>query len=118
MEGKMSKVFAIHLLTLLPGVDEAAFEKFMSEEFSTLPSLPGMTTTLAKGDRGDRTGQYVFIHEFDSLERRNHYFPSEGGEPAQEFLQAGQGFESVMEKMGQLIEPVDGRNSTDYVVLG
>ena len=114
----MAKVFAIHYFDLKPGANAAAFEAYVAA--TPFPSLPGWKTHIVKGERGERKGKYGVIHEFDSVETRNHYFPAEGGEPSPEFLQlmsspemqaASQQWDSFAPSLGNTVY-------TDYVVIG
>lgn len=114
----MSKVFGMHMIALKPGVKAEDFEKFVTEELSTLPSLEGVKTYLLKGDRGDREGKYLFMDEFESVEVRDRYFPSPGemSKEAQQFYGAP-ALVAMMEKWASLATPVDVIY-TDYVALG
>jgi len=61
---------------LNPGVRGEDLEKFWVEEF--LPNateLPGWTPTLHRGDHGRRTGQYLLVCYFASVERARQLFP-------------------------------------------
>ena len=79
-----SEVIALRPLKLKPGVDPDAFEKFAVEVFA--PAMdryaPGMRGFVLKGERGKNKGQYVHVWTFDSVETRNFYFPTEGGDPS------------------------------------
>jgi hypothetical protein len=74
----MAKVFGIHYIALQTGVKPEEFETFAAQRWSQLPSLPGLTTYLVKGDRGDRLNRYLLIFEFESKETRDRYLPAEG----------------------------------------
>lgn len=114
----MAKVFAIHYFDLKPGANASAFEKFIAAD--PFPTLSGWNTHIVKGERGERAGKYALIHEFDSVEIRNRYFPAEGGEPNPEVQQlfnspemqaAGEQWDAFATSMMQTVY-------TDYVVVG
>ena len=53
--------------------------------------LPGSAQTLYKGDRGERAGQFCGIWMFESIEKRDYYFPlvnkaDEHGTGIEEFM--------------------------------
>ncbi len=74
----MAKVFGIHYVALQSGVKPEEFEAFATQRWSQLSPLPGLTTYLVKGDRGDRLNRYLLIFEFESEETRDRYLPGEG----------------------------------------
>ncbi len=111
----MAKVLGIHLLDLKPGVtDEQAQEMAarMTREFS----MPGLTTRMAKGDRGPRAGQYVMVLEVDSVERRDRYWPKSGDESA-EFNQHAAPLAALVEQAGAVFVFPDP-NFNDYLMIG
>ena len=108
----MGKVFGIHEIELKPGVTEADLRQHLRD--STF-SIPGLTTYVAKGDRGARTDKYVAIIEFESAELRARYFPSTG-EPSEEWNRLVAPFVPVIERFTQLTTWPDP-NFTDYHVL-
>ncbi len=71
------RVIALREATLKPGVRGEDFERFFadSEAGPINRHIPGMRAYLLKGERGTRVGGYVTVYEFDSLGRRNEYFP-------------------------------------------
>jgi len=71
------RVITIREATLKPGVRGEDFERFFadSEAGPVNRNIPGMRAYLLKGERGARIGGYVIVYEFDSLARRNEYFP-------------------------------------------
>jgi hypothetical protein len=86
----MSKVFAMHMIAIKPGVKTEDFEKFVIEEVYPLPTLEGVKFYLLKGDRGDREGKYLAVYEFESVEVRDKYFPSpgEGTKEVEQFFES------------------------------
>jgi hypothetical protein len=71
------RVITLREATLKPGVRGEDFERFFadSEAGPVNRNIPGMRTYLLKGERGARISGYVIVYEFDSLGRRNEYFP-------------------------------------------
>ncbi|MDW3648386.1 MAG: hypothetical protein R8P61_15075 [Bacteroidia bacterium] len=76
---KGGAVVSIHLLEVAEG-KEAEFEKMVTESIHPLwqKNIEGMYIYVLKGDRGARKGKYIQMMMFDSMERRDAYFPVEG----------------------------------------
>ena len=112
----MSKVFGMHMIALLPGVNAEDFEKFVIEKLYPVPNLEGWNFYLLKGDRGDREGKYLWMIEFESVEVRDRLFPSPGesSEEAQQFLEAQA---AILEEWATFATPIDVIY-TDYVEVG
>jgi hypothetical protein len=110
----MAKVFGIRPIELLPGVKEAEFERFMVEEGLQFPALPGETSYLVRGDRGEGVGKYLLITEFERVEDRDRLYPSPT-ETVGQSLQREQTYAALLEKFATLVSaPV----FTDYVEIG
>jgi predicted ester cyclase len=109
----MGKVFSIHAIDLQPGVTDADLEDFVR---NLRYAIPGQTVYLVKGDRGARTGQYAVLVEFDSVDLRDRYFPSEETASAEYNTHAAP-FMAELERFGQLTTWPDPA-FTDYQVLG
>lgn len=105
-----------HQLELHPGVDTAAFEQFVTQDALPVLQLPGTTLSLLKGDRGERQGAYLLLWEFDSIERRDHYFPTSDtvSEDARQALQLAP---AVLERWASFGVPPGQAVYTDYVVV-
>jgi hypothetical protein len=73
----MPKVFGMHEIELQPGVSLRIMSGFAEELAPTL-KLPGWKTHLLRGDRGARSGKYLVLHEGESLDARDRYFPGPG----------------------------------------
>ena len=57
-------------LTLNPGVNGAAVERFYVEEYlPNVTPLPGYQLTLYKGQSGKRAGQYLYVGHYASAQR-------------------------------------------------
>ncbi len=114
---RMGEVLALREFTLKDGVDTTALEQFFFEE--VIPSrdkhvVPGLQLVNMKGDRGERDGQYIVAWIFDKVERRDHYFPEEGG-AAPEFEEAYAPMQAIENKAGEYgVAP----SYTDYVLVG
>ena len=72
----MSKVYGIHEIELIPGVDEESFIKFFNQSFT---GVDGWTWRLLKGERGQRAGKYAVLVEIESVEARDRWSPTSGG---------------------------------------
>ena len=79
----MTRLVCIHEVNLAEGADAVEFERVFTE-FITQPGFVGWKTRLLRGDRGERAGQYAILHEVDSPEARDRYFPADG-EQSKEF---------------------------------
>ncbi|HUE77909.1 MAG TPA: hypothetical protein VMM83_08210, partial [Longimicrobiales bacterium] len=73
-------VLSVRELTLKPGASAQEFEKHFAEIVGPWfeQRIPGVRAYLARGERGDRTNAYLLLYEFDTLARRNEYFPQPG----------------------------------------
>jgi hypothetical protein len=115
----MPKVFGLHVMELPPGVEPEEYERFFADEIVPMPKLPGWKTSLLKGERGARTGKYLVLHEIESLEARDRYFPRPGdaSEEFTRFLEQSPAAAVALEKW--LKYGLDSENdiTTDYVVV-
>ena len=74
----MAKVVGIVPVDLKPGITDDQVQE-LAADFVRRFKVPGIIQArLAKADRGDRTGKYVFMWEFESVEVRDRYFPTLG----------------------------------------
>ena len=71
----MPKLYGMHQLELRPEVAPDTFERFVVDELSRLLSREGQRTYVLKGDRGERVGKYLFVIEYDTVERRDQDSP-------------------------------------------
>jgi hypothetical protein len=75
---EMPRIVGIHHLELKPGVEAQEFERFFRDKWLVDTSgLPGMTTSLLKGDKGKRDGKYLMMFEFDNPDSRDQLFVDE-----------------------------------------
>ena len=106
----MSKVFGIHTVELEPGVKAEDFERFVIEEAYPAVTFEGVEWYLAKGDKGERVGEYVAVYVFDSVEARDR-FAGTPGSPRPEFSEE---VKQVVAKYRTFCT----WSFTDYVVVG
>ena len=109
------RVIALRQATLKPDVRAEDFERYFADSVAA-PSnrhIPGMRAYLLKGERGARVGGYVIVFEFDSLGRRNEYFPTPDTTSAR-FDQLAKALPAnALDNLGRYAE-ID--KYTDYVV--
>jgi len=74
----MPKVIMVNEIELKPGVRPEEFERFVIEELSKAPLLPGEQVAVFKVDRGERTGKYAMHVTLESVEMRDRYWPGAG----------------------------------------
>lgn len=113
------EVIAVRELQLNPGVDVAAFERFVRDDYnpSWQGAVPGMRGYIAKGDRGQQKGTYVLVFVFDSEKTRNTIFPKEGGGASEKFTALLQTPFSLGKTLEAYVEPGTLSVYTDYVAL-
>jgi hypothetical protein len=104
----MSKVFAVHEFELKAGESAEAFEQLIAA--NGLPAVSDYRITIVKGDRGERTGQYALIHEFESIEARDRCWPSGGQQPAD--------VRAMIDRVHVLTAALKPIKHTDYIALG
>jgi hypothetical protein len=101
-------------ITLEDNMTFEQFEKLYQEEY--IPAIEknfqGVEVRLMKGERGQRTGKYIEVAFFDSLEHRNKWFP-EGGKSTDEAKKAFDNMQEIQDRMMKMINST----YTDYVVL-
>jgi hypothetical protein len=116
----MAKVFGFHTIELKPGVSEQEFEEFIrTEVIPVYHKVPGQTTHLLKGDRGERNGKYLVLIELESTERRDHIYPpvEDGGGVAEDVLQLTGNTDHIWAKFATFAEGFPDPAFTDYVMV-
>jgi hypothetical protein len=115
----MTKVLGIHEIELLPGIEAADFEQFITTEFLPLRGFEGWTAHLAKADRGARAGKYALILEIESTLARDRYSPG-SNEFTEEGQRAVEQFAAKVAKWANFSATIPGQNTTftDYVIVG
>ena len=114
--GDARPMIGVHDLELVDGVTPDEFEAFVSGPFSSCFTKPvgGLVVKIQKCDRGRGVGDYCAVWSFDSVARRNAYFPADGS-PTASFS------EEVAAKLppawSRLWEMYDSVEFTDYVVM-
>ncbi len=73
----MAKVFRVHEYEVEPksGVTVEDYENFLTQQVLRTQMVPGVKLYYFKGERGERTGKYLMVWEFESVERRDQLFP-------------------------------------------
>lgn len=113
---------AIRDVTLKPGVDATAFERFVAREYVPNASLfwPGARVMVAKGERGKNVGKYLLLYVFDSKNVRDLYWPKpdEYSPTFESIVEAYGGVDAFMEleeKFAQYAEISE--DYTDYAAI-
>lgn len=111
----MARVFGIHIVELREGITPEYFEAFVVEQF--LPALPlhrtpGVTARLLRADRGDRSGRYLWMFEFDSVETRDRYFPEQN-----RISEETAALIAPLQDLAQTWDAASSRTKTDYIVI-
>lgn len=116
-DASTSPVVSVRELQLKDGVSAQEFERYVATEYAPAleSAIPGMEVSLLKGDRGKRKNAYLLVWEFDSVQRRNEYFPQEGG-PASERLQQLMA-NMPRSRLSTFVQARDASDYTDYVML-
>ena len=83
---EMPEEVLIEPVMLRPGVREADFERFVTEQYYAMSRLSGEEGYLLKGDQGDRAGKYMLLIAYDNVDVRNRRSTS-GGELSREMQQ-------------------------------
>src|SRR5215467_11162569 len=106
----MSKVWALHMIALRPGVKANEFEKFVKNEGSKMPMYDGWKVRLLKGERGERVGRYMVLIEIDDLATRDRFSPSENASSpeADKFAKAHPESLPVLEKWRKYVSALPG----------
>jgi hypothetical protein len=76
--GDQRPMVGVHNLALNEGVSDKQFDAFVTGPFAKLWREPigGVQARIERANRGKGKGQYVLVWAFDSVERRNSYFPN------------------------------------------
>ncbi len=110
------RVVALREITLKSGVNVQEFERYFSDVYArtTAERIPGLQIYLLRGERGDRKDKYLMVWEFDSLVRRNEYFP-QPAVASERWTQLTQNMPQF--ELDKYLEPAEGDRYTDYLVL-
>ncbi|MEO6323390.1 MAG: hypothetical protein ABIQ65_02050 [Thermoanaerobaculia bacterium] len=110
-----SGVMSFRQTKLKSGVNAAEFERYFADSIAGPIGrhVPGMRAYLLKGERGARIGQYVMVFEFNSLDRRNEYFPKPDA-PSSRWTNVARALPARF--LEDLTKYVEDAEYTDYVV--
>jgi hypothetical protein len=110
------RLLALREITLKSGVNAQQFETYFSDVYARTMAerIPGLQIYLLRGERGDRKDKYLMVWEFDSLARRNEYFPKPDV-ASERWTQLTQNMPQF--ELDKYLEPAEGDRYTDYVVL-
>ena len=110
------RVMALREATLKSGVSGATFERYFADSVARpfARHVPGLRAYLLNGERGARVAGYVIVYEFDSLNRRNEYFPKPDSISAR-FQQLARALPA--RALEDLEKYVTVGEYTDYIVL-
>ncbi len=111
------KLYSLHKIELRDGVTGEELERFFNERFFPNWEIEGWNSFLLKGDRGERKGRYMLIHEMDSVEMRNRYFP-EPDVATEEWDRQTEGLSEIGAELSELVSVYLGEVYTDYFVVG
>jgi hypothetical protein len=115
---RMGEVFSIRFPDIIEG-KEPDFEKFVIDEFHNAfqENVDGMYIYVLKGDRGTRMGKYMVVTVFDSVVRRNLYFPKEGESLSVEGEKQWETINLKVDKLNTFIAEGSMDHYTDYIVI-
>ena len=114
---KMGELLAIRPLEVKPG-NEEAFEKIVKEVMVPLSqkAVKGAYRYILKGDRGERAGKYLLVDCYETVQVRDGYFPSEGGDTSESYTKQTDKLPDLSGKIGPLMK--EGPTTyTDYILL-
>ncbi|MDH5597897.1 MAG: hypothetical protein OEY34_02170 [Cyclobacteriaceae bacterium] len=100
---KLPEVVSVRNVEIVNVVAEILYANSV-KEYAELETqyLPGVKRFLMKGERGVRTGKYVFVYTFDHMYTRNYYFPTPDAE-------------SYPKYTAQISESMQNIGSSDYL---
>ena len=123
----LGEVIAYRTVDLISHAKESKYlrqTKIANNIWST--KLPGSSQTLYKGDRGERAGQFCGIWMFESIEKRDYYFPlinegDEHGTGIEKFMAVAALVNKRIGNVNYTYVPDEFKETgvyTDYFVLG
>ena len=123
----LGEVIAYRTITLLSHSKEGKYlQQTMTSNKMWNKNLSGLHSATFKGDRGDRAGQFCGIWMFESVEKRDGYFPltnkgDEHGTGVEEFSNVATKINNTTGNINYTYVPEEYQATgvyTDYVVLG
>lgn len=125
IEVRLGRLIGINhtTFTLKNEADAARYEKVVAEVNNPawVRHVPGALILTLKGDRGVNDGKYTGMWNFDTIDRRNHYFPEPDAEEYPVFTAAVEPLNAEIERVNpDTFEFVidTPRVYTDYVLVG
>lgn len=112
----LPEVVSIRELDMCKDVNEIIFLNYYNQWCDNVSShSKGAGGWVMKGDRGDRSGEFIFAWTFDYITTRNYYFPESdwSNYPQWNAVLNTFQFHAPEQKLVETIKPY-----TDYVVLG
>ena len=108
---------SVHEIEINEGM-EAEFEAFVQSDLH--PAFQkegeGMALYILKGDRGTREGKYIAALCFDTIERRDHYYPKPDT-PSEAANELNKKLQPVMEGAAKFLKEGMGTKYTDYLII-
>ncbi len=123
----LGEVIAYRTITLLSHSKEGKYlQQTMTSNKMWNKNLSGLHSATFKGDRGERAGQFCGIWMFESVEKRDGYFPltnkgDEHGTGVEEFSNVATKINNTTGNINYTYVPEEYQATgvyTDYVVLG
>ena len=123
----LGEVIAYRKITLLSHSKEGKYlQQTMTSNRMWNKNLSGLHSATFKGDRGERAGQFCGVWMFESLEKRDGYFPltnkgDEHGTGVEEFSNVATMINNTTGNINYTYVPKESEATgvyTDYVVLG
>jgi hypothetical protein len=116
-------VIAIRKMKLKAGASEEEFNKLAHKiAHKEFGALPGVKEYIAKGERGDEVGSYIYVIEFDSKKTRDFYYPKPGSNGSDASADAKKFMQSLDTTVNQQFgrtgrDGSGGTGYTDYLVF-
>lgn len=111
-------VVGMHEFELRAGVDTAAFERFLVEEFAPagVYAMPGAKPFFLKGDRGANQNGYGMLWAFESPAARDRYFPSHG-DASDAYRRVAASWAALERRFSDFVANWRPQRQTDYRVI-
>ena len=119
VDPQLGGLVAVRPLQVKAG-SEGAFEKFVTSDLypEFARHLPGVRAYVFKGDRGEGKGGYILLWSFDTVDRRNAYFPSSDGDASEDFMKENAKLTPVNDRMAEFLsEEMTAASYTDYITI-
>ena len=102
-------VFGMHDYELRAGITSADFEAFVKGEFAKAwkEKIGGVRAMVMKGNSTAVRGRYRFVYRFDSVERRNKYFPGDRPNGSVAWFAVMKPVRSVMDRFEAMVRRIE-----------